>query len=199
MPCQPANALMNPPGPAAQARVGPQRTRRGRQRLPQRRLPRRRPGAAYRRHHRSGTQLPGRRIRRVPRYGYQTPRVMLIAARSFSGTTPDANNCTASYPCYVPAIYSLEILFPVINLRQVAYRLPSGATRDRPTLRPAPDRPAHSGRQRRLRPVHLSAEPLLPQQRQAAPHPRIPPRPQRHHPHYQPTQRRRRPTPRLLT
>jgi hypothetical protein len=47
---------------------------------------------------------------------------------SFRGSPPDAGQCTAAYPCFVPAVYSLEILFPVINLRQVAYWLPSGVT-----------------------------------------------------------------------
>jgi hypothetical protein len=84
------------------------------------------------------------------RYGYEIQRVLVFIALlwvlsiypfhlaqthhimqpvgSFTGTAPDANHCTASYPCFVPPVYSLEILFPVINLRQVAFWLPSGAT-----------------------------------------------------------------------
>jgi hypothetical protein len=84
------------------------------------------------------------------RYGYEIQRVLLFVlvlwlawiypfhlaqthhimqpVGSFNGNPPDANKCTPSYPCFVPAIYSLEILFPVINLRQVAFWLPSGAT-----------------------------------------------------------------------
>jgi hypothetical protein len=40
----------------------------------------------------------------------------------------NANNCTPRYPCFVPYTYAFELLFPVINLRQVNYWLPSAAT-----------------------------------------------------------------------
>lgn len=40
----------------------------------------------------------------------------------------NANNCTSQYPCFVPYTYAFELLFPVINLRQVNYWLPSAAT-----------------------------------------------------------------------
>ena len=40
----------------------------------------------------------------------------------------NANNCTPDYPCFVPYTYAFELLFPVINLRQVNYWLPSAAT-----------------------------------------------------------------------
>ena len=40
----------------------------------------------------------------------------------------NANNCKPSYPCFVPYTYAFELLFPVINLRQVNYWLPSAAT-----------------------------------------------------------------------
>ena len=40
----------------------------------------------------------------------------------------DANRCTPNYPCFVPYTYAFELLFPVINLRQVNYWLPSAAT-----------------------------------------------------------------------
>jgi hypothetical protein len=84
------------------------------------------------------------------RYGYETQRVIAFVAvlwlasiypfhlaqthhvmqpaSSYSGPTPGATRCTAAYPCFVPAVYSLEILFPVINPHQVAYWLPSGVS-----------------------------------------------------------------------
>ncbi len=40
----------------------------------------------------------------------------------------NANECTPHYPCFVPYTYAFELLFPVINLRQVNYWLPSAAT-----------------------------------------------------------------------
>jgi hypothetical protein len=42
--------------------------------------------------------------------------------------TINANACTPNYPCFVPYTYAFELLFPVIDLRQVNYWLPSAAT-----------------------------------------------------------------------
>ena len=40
----------------------------------------------------------------------------------------NANKCTAAYPCFNPVTYSFELLFPVVNLRQVSFWLPSAAS-----------------------------------------------------------------------
>jgi hypothetical protein len=47
---------------------------------------------------------------------------------SSAGNRVNANICTPRYPCFVPYTYAFELLFPVINLRQVNYWLPSAAT-----------------------------------------------------------------------
>lgn len=44
------------------------------------------------------------------------------------GAKIDANKCTQNYPCFFPVPYAFEIFFPVINLRQVNFWLPSGAS-----------------------------------------------------------------------
>jgi len=42
------------------------------------------------------------------------------------GKTINASKCTSDYPCFFPLTYSFELFLPVVNLRQVAYWLPSG-------------------------------------------------------------------------
>jgi hypothetical protein len=44
------------------------------------------------------------------------------------GKTINANKCTSEYPCFFPLTYSFELFLPVVNLRQVAFWLPSGTT-----------------------------------------------------------------------
>jgi len=44
------------------------------------------------------------------------------------GKTVNANKCTSDYPCFYPPTYAFELFLPVVNLRQVAFWLPSGAT-----------------------------------------------------------------------
>jgi hypothetical protein len=44
------------------------------------------------------------------------------------GATIDANECTPRYPCFMPIPYSYELFLPVVNLRQLTFWLPSGAT-----------------------------------------------------------------------
>ncbi|MGR6915472.1 hypothetical protein ACU635_14600 [[Actinomadura] parvosata] len=53
--------------------------------------------------------------------------LMIAAAAGQSGPRPRVYECTASYPCFVPSIYSMELLLPVVNLRQVTYWLPDFA------------------------------------------------------------------------
>lgn len=40
----------------------------------------------------------------------------------------NANVCTSDYPCFMPVVYSYELFLPVINLHQIGFWLPSGAT-----------------------------------------------------------------------
>jgi hypothetical protein len=39
-----------------------------------------------------------------------------------------ADTCTRDYPCFLAPAYSFELLFPVVNLRQVSFWLPSAST-----------------------------------------------------------------------
>ncbi len=53
---------------------------------------------------------------------------VMEAVAAGQGAAIDANRCTVTYPCFVPFAYSFEVLFPVVNLRQVSFWLPSAAT-----------------------------------------------------------------------
>ena len=53
---------------------------------------------------------------------------IMEAVSGSQGAPVDANKCTSAYPCFFPLTYAFEILLPVINLRQVNFWLPSGAT-----------------------------------------------------------------------
>lgn len=84
------------------------------------------------------------------RYGYSLHRPLLVvlaagilgiglfylalyfhvmeAVGGATGAAANASSCTPSYPCFFPPAYALEILLPVINLRQVSFWLPSAST-----------------------------------------------------------------------
>ncbi len=59
---------------------------------------------------------------------YAQHRHVMEAVAAGQGTKVDANVCTVTYPCFVPFAYSFEMLFPVINLRQLSFWLPSAAS-----------------------------------------------------------------------
>jgi hypothetical protein len=44
------------------------------------------------------------------------------------GAKIDANKCTPYYPCFFPITYAFEIFLPVVNLRQLNFWLPDGAS-----------------------------------------------------------------------
>ena len=52
----------------------------------------------------------------------------MVPAAGWNTGPVNASKCTSAYPCFNPVTYSYEILFPVINLRQVSFWLPSAAT-----------------------------------------------------------------------
>jgi hypothetical protein len=53
---------------------------------------------------------------------------VMEAVSQAQGANIDANKCTSHYPCFFPITYAFEIFLPVINLRQVNYWLPNGAS-----------------------------------------------------------------------
>jgi hypothetical protein len=54
--------------------------------------------------------------------------IMKPIAAGSRATPPEPDTCTPDYPCFVPPAYSFELLFPVVNLRQVSFWLPSAST-----------------------------------------------------------------------
>jgi hypothetical protein len=55
----------------------------------------------------------------------QDNEIMKPIAASGRASPPEADTCTPDYPRFIPPAYSFELLFPVVNLRQVSYWLPS--------------------------------------------------------------------------
>lgn len=55
---------------------------------------------------------------------------IMVPVSDGHNATIDANSCPSKsdYPCFMPVTYSFELLFPVVNLRQVNFWLPSAAT-----------------------------------------------------------------------
>lgn len=54
--------------------------------------------------------------------------LMEPVAASQATTKIESSKCTLNYPCFIPYAYAFEIFFPVINLRQLSYWLPSATT-----------------------------------------------------------------------
>ena len=79
------------------------------------------------------------------RYGYRTSRAIVFWAilyaiaflifwiaqhqgnliiatmQKASNSPPDAMHCTSNYPCFYPAAYAMDTVFPLINVRQATY------------------------------------------------------------------------------